>query len=293
MRPAGNNLFTCRLPDEGNRAVRLPLRLRLAFRRCGSSSRTLPRPGAFTLIELLVVLGIIAVLLSLLLPSLSRAREQAKSLQCLSNLRQMTIAAAAYCSENRGFFPSSHYRIGSLGGPQWDYGWDFTHAYDPATNLTATTAGLLWSSGGGKGSLAIQQCPNYEGPSNSTVEEQFTGYNYNTSYIGHGQDEAIPTPAKANQLRHPARTAIFGDGQYANGANKYMRAPFPNPGDATFTGRYGGTQGFRHLKKTNAAFADGHAETLPSRYTNSSDSPAQIAPGTGFLSPDNSLYSLE
>jgi prepilin-type processing-associated H-X9-DG protein len=59
----------------------------------------------FTLDELLVVIGIIAVLISMLLPALNKAREQARSAKCLSNLRQLSMASLGYCNFNKGMFP--------------------------------------------------------------------------------------------------------------------------------------------------------------------------------------------
>jgi prepilin-type N-terminal cleavage/methylation domain-containing protein len=62
-------------------------------------------PVGFTLVELLVVIGIIALLVAILLPALSRSREQATRTQCASNIRQWGIAYHMYANANRNSFP--------------------------------------------------------------------------------------------------------------------------------------------------------------------------------------------
>jgi prepilin-type N-terminal cleavage/methylation domain-containing protein len=69
-----------------------------------------PRPHArrgFTLVELLVVIGIIALLISILLPSLNSARRSAKAVQCASNMRQVVLGMTLYATNNDNAFPGS------------------------------------------------------------------------------------------------------------------------------------------------------------------------------------------
>ncbi len=66
-----------------------------------------PHNRAFTLVELLVVIGIIALLISFLMPALSRVRDSAKAVQCASNLRQLHMGVLMYAGESKGFYPAA------------------------------------------------------------------------------------------------------------------------------------------------------------------------------------------
>ena len=240
------------------------------------------KPG-FTLVELLVAVSIIAVLIAILIPVIRVVAETSRKVKCLGNLRQMAVAANLYAA-NFGTYPIA-YAYASDGSRDIAFAWDFTAVYLPGQPLQVQP-GLIWMDGGIE---SIQQCPSFEGAAN-WFTDPYTGYNYNTSYIGHGQYESIPTPARPAQIKNPQRTALFGDGQYANGANKFMRAPWPNPGDANFSPRWSGTQGFRHRGSTNVVFCDGHAESMSEIHVKNQDGSSSVAPNTGFLSDDNSIY---
>jgi prepilin-type N-terminal cleavage/methylation domain-containing protein/prepilin-type processing-associated H-X9-DG protein len=95
---------------------------------------------AFTLVELLVVISIIALLVSILLPALSKAREQAKSVVCKSNLRQISLGFNYYADDNNNRFPSrtphntsvyyAAYTEQLVGQNYWNYFW--LHGANPA-----------------------------------------------------------------------------------------------------------------------------------------------------------------
>src|SRR4051794_38281179 len=78
--------------------------------------------SAFTLVELLVVIGIIALLVSILLPALNRARRQAATVQCSSNMRQLAQAMLMYIQDNKGVLPPATIPSGAS-SPLYPNGW--------------------------------------------------------------------------------------------------------------------------------------------------------------------------
>jgi prepilin-type processing-associated H-X9-DG protein len=255
------------------------------------------RGSAFTLVELLVVVGISTVLIGLLLPAISRARDSSATAVCLSNLRQMSVAATQYATLFGGRYPIAQYSV-SQPPLVSSFSWDYTTVTNTATGARSVHPGVLWTD---PTNLRVQQCPAYDGRS-ATAGDPFTGYNYNTSYIGGGQNE--PTfgkttpPAKVVQVRNPSRTVLFGDAGVSQlGANKFMRSPLRSPTDPlsfSAAARANGAQGFRHNASpgragvTNVVFCDGHAESLRDRFTAS----LPVTATAGFISEDNSPYDL-
>lgn len=109
------------------------------------------RRKGFTLVELLVVIGIIALLISILLPALNKAREDAKRIMALNNARQLTMAWLMYANDNKGHFCSADTQnippgsgVPPLGQPAVTNNPAFWSWVGSGNTQLDITSGMLW-----------------------------------------------------------------------------------------------------------------------------------------------------
>ena len=248
--------------------------------------------AGFTLVELLVVIGIIALLISILMPALSRARQQADAVKCLSNIRQVGTALYMYASENRGYYP-----FGARGDVVALEDWIWWQDGEPRGAGTKVEQSPI-AKYIGNFSEDLLRCP---GDDMTTHKAMFSGGTYNYSYTMNEFFESNPFRSPAAWPQYGGRTVKLG--ALKNASNKVLLAEedqtwindglFAPPADskrAEITPSFGSDmlairhdsqrrdpdmQGLGGLqakvpeangnRKGNAAFADGHAEYI-SRY---------------------------
>lgn len=244
-----------------------------------------------TIVEVLAVVTVISVLGALLLPAVGGVRGTARTTESLSQLRQMAFAAQRYTDRWNRFPIAVRYEPGD--GAVRTIAWDWQHHADGTV-----TPGPMWRFTDTPNE--VLRCPAWRGPSD--VEgEPFSGYNYNTSYLGGEASygtvgwDAIRWGLRPAAVRRPADAAIFGAGGWRGGTNKFMRAPGNREGYDAWTLHAGG-QAFRyHGGRTVAAYLDGHVGTqaepqLPTVPDHLAAEQVMDHPRNGFLSDDDSAY---
>ncbi len=212
--------------------------------------------GGFTLIELLVVIAIIAILASLLLPVLARARDKGKSAKCQSNLRQLSLASIMYDDDN-AVYP--------IGWPPAD---GFTGTYFPIWYRQLQPYLGSKTNVSGKGVFicpsSIQRAQAEEKLGNASREGGFWGY------LAYAQNCYINAGRRDVGSRHvlePASTLLFADTDgwdaclYPDDeptANVCYRHSGGNERSASTDRGVKGPKGKK--RRANAAFADSHVE---------------------------------
>jgi prepilin-type processing-associated H-X9-DG protein len=255
--------------------------------------------AGLTLVELVVTMAVTVALLALAVPGLAAMRAASRGAECSSNLRQMGMAAILYSSHYRDGMPAAViFKLGPQG--MSTISWDTEQRPDGSMR-----PGPIWSYTDSPGD--ILQCPDFQGPSTFGADP-FSGYNYNTTYIGaegrfpelgpdgqwkHGWNNArLGLPP--TQHRRPSECALFGDAGWKGGANKFMRAPSAEVEQDLGT-VYAGGQAFRHRGCAHVVYLDGHVRPSERCCEGVHATPELLesvmgAPDNGFLSDDDSAY---
>ena len=209
------------------------------------------RRGAFTLVELLVVIGIIALLISILLPALNKARRASQAVACASNLRQIGMAFQLYANDRQQWYPMN---IGTN-----------TYFWPPSSDSTTLWYAYIAPYLGWNGDTSVNgfiyprvlDCPAYDRTADVTwastaANWTFVSYGYNDVYFGNFSFSNPTTQSrtfKRGQIQRPAEKFLVMDSLYTL-TRWYTVGTDPYPIQP------------RHDKRCNVLFADGHVTTL-------------------------------
>jgi prepilin-type N-terminal cleavage/methylation domain-containing protein/prepilin-type processing-associated H-X9-DG protein len=222
----------------------------------------------FTLIELLVVISIIAMLLAILMPALTVAKQQTRAVVCKSNLRQLVLSNIGYATENDDHFVLAASDINGDNNHRWHGVREDKNS--PSDPLKSPLASYI-------GDGEVKECPEkvkfVKGRGwDVNFEQGGGGYGYNMTYIGsriwQSDISAADKPTKSTEVSRPQATVMFADSAMAKIKDGkpylleysfilqpfflYKGKPMPSWGIASPSIH------FRHRGKANIGWADGH-----------------------------------
>ena len=234
---------------------------------------------AFTLIELLVVIAIIAILAAMLLPALSGAKQKAKGMECLNDMKQIIAAAKMYVDDNHGTMVPLWVEQGAAGIQSWNY--------DAGTFVVQKPTYLWWQDKMRIDNLLsvpkVFDCPvlvqpavDAHGQSMSSTHVLGIGMNY--PEYGHiipaaGNPDPVYGSAAENQVTRPSQSIVFADAAYIANPDDDYDAWLDTPGtgcsyfrvpsdvNAYPSGDYTRSSP-RHRKRVNTAYFDGHVAAV-------------------------------
>ena len=210
---------------------------------------------AFTLIELLVVIAIIAILAAMIFPTLTRSKDSARRIKCVSNLRQLGLAAQLYWDDNTG----NCFRYSGVktnGGQIFWFGWLEDASAGEGNRAFEAGAGALFPYLRGRG---VELCPSFNyfmGQFKLKATGATYGYGYNF-YLSAPQSKP---PVNLGKIARPADLTLFADAAQINDFQDPASPSNPMLEEWYYvdTNAFYPNGHFRHTKKANVIFCDGH-----------------------------------